>query len=165
MGSSGGIGSAIKEALKEHSFDELNNVIDWAIYAQGSIDESDVRDLFEANTLIPISLTQRLIPNIKKGVIFISSTAGITSNSMFPVYAASKAALNIYAQSMAKKHPELQFCSICPGPTDTKMWRSLNLPGKAQDPSEVAKAVRMAIEGAFQSGDIITVRNGEISCQ
>lgn len=162
-GATGGIGSAIKEALRGHDFDELKDEVDWLIFAQGTIDETDVRNLFEANTLMPISLTQRLLPNIKRGVIFISSTAGINGNGKFPVYSASKAALNCYSESMAKAHPELQFYAICPGPTDTKMWRGLGLKGKAQAPSEVARVVVETINGAFESGDIITVRDGIVS--
>jgi hypothetical protein len=45
------------------------------------------------------------------------------------------------------------------------MWRSLGLEGEAQHPSEVAKAVQRIMSGEFKSGDIITVRNGEVLCQ
>ncbi len=169
-GATGGIGSAIKESLKEHQlcFIERDGVychpqeFEWLILAQGMIDEMKPTETFDVNMLLSSHYTGLLMNHIKQGVIYISSTAGIKGNSKFPIYAASKAALNCYAQSMAKAHPELQFYSICPGPTDTKMWRSLNLEGKAQPPEEVARVVKLAMKGAFNSGDIIQVRDGQI---
>lgn len=162
-GSTGGIGSAIKEALGEHNFINDNKEIDWLIVAHGVIDEVQVLHHFTVNTVLPIQLTQSLFHRIRHGVIYISSTAGIRGNTQFPVYSAAKAAINSYAQTMAKKHLELQFYALCPGPTNTKMWRELKMNGKAQEPIEVAKAVKRILDGEFKSGDIITVRDGEVT--
>lgn len=162
-GETGGIGSAIKEALKEHHFIVITQAIDWLIFAHGIMDETNVEETFGVNTILPISETEKYISQIKKGVIYISSTAGIRGNDKFPVYSASKAALNSYAQTMARKHPHIGFYALCPGPTDTKFWRSLGLDGKAQSPTEVANAVLRIMDDEFKSGDIITVRNGEVS--
>lgn len=162
-GATGGIGSAIKDALREHDISEYHQEMDWLIFAHGIIDESDVGRTFAVNTLTCLQRTQDYLPNIKKGVIYISSTSAMTANSRLPVYSASKAALNTYARAMAKAHPNLQFYALCPGATNTKMWRNLKLEGTAQDPSEVAKAVKRIIEGEFTSGDIITVRDGVVS--
>ncbi len=162
-GATGGIGSAIKKVLKEHDFVEFSQDIDWIIFAHGVLDEDNAAYMFDTNTLKCIEETQACLSRLKKGVVYISSTSGIRGNTKFPIYSASKVALNSYAQTMARKHPELQFYAICPGPTDTKMWRSLKLEGKAQDPSEVAKAVKACMDGQFKSGDIITVRDGVVS--
>lgn len=169
-GATGGIGSAIKVSLSEHELTTLGSdeflslaSLDWLIFAQGKISERNFHATFEANILSCISITQAFLPGVTQGVIYISSTAGIHGSSMFPIYAASKAALNTYTISMAKKHPDKQFYAICPGPTDTKMWRSLSLPGEAQAPSKVADVVKLCLEGAFTSGDIITVRDGVTS--
>ncbi len=164
VGKTGGIGSAIYDSLKGHEFVEnANQHPDWLIFAQGVIDEEDVGGMFTVNTGLCIKLTQTFLPTLKQGVIYISSTAGIKGNTKFPVYSASKAALNSYVDTMARAHPELQFYALCPGPTDTKMWRSLGLEGEAQDPSEVAKAVKEIMDGKYKSGDVITVRNGKIT--
>lgn len=163
MGATGGIGSAIKESLKEHSFEDYENEIDWLIFAQGIINESSIEQTFEVNTNLCISLTKRLIRNIKRGVIYISSTSGIRGNTRFPIYSASKAAVNSYAQTMARSYADIQFYALCPGPTNTKMWQSLGLAGEAQEPSEVARAVKEIMDGKYKSGDIITVRDGIIT--
>lgn len=172
-GSTGGIGSAIESILaKQHLVFKANHCLvdevpkiegsyDWLIFAHGYIGEGHVDLTFKTNIFLPIYLIERFFPT--KGVIFISSTAGITCNSKFPVYSASKAAINAYSKSMAKRHEDKTFISICPGPTNTKMWRNLGLEGEAQEPIEVAKVVERAMNGEFKSGDIITIRNGQIS--
>lgn len=162
-GSTGGIGSAIKQVLSEHEFVETTQDVDWLICAHGFIGEQDIEKNFVVNTILCIRLTNQVLPTLKQGVIYISSTAAMTANSRFPVYSASKAAVNIYAKAMAKAHPELQFYAICPGPTNTKMWRNLKLEGEAQEPSEVAAVVRNAMNGWYKSGAIITIRNGVVS--
>lgn len=160
IGEKGGIGSAIKKNLSQHDFTEQN--VDWLIFAQGFIGEDEMAETFDANIFTCIEITEKYIRYLKEGVIYISSTAGITGNSKFPVYAASKAALNNYTKSMAKAHPMLSFYALCPGPTNTKMWKSLGISGQPQEPIEVAKAVQQILEGKFLSGSIITVRDGEI---
>lgn len=169
-GSTGGIGSAIKERLEgEHEVIPLGHqdvmasdtfgTVDWLICAHGVLDEEDIMTTMVSNVVWNISLARRC-----KGakIIFISSTAGIKGNDKYPVYAASKAALNTYGKSISK-HRECYL--VCPGPTDTKMWRNLNLDGYAQYPSTVAGAVEDVISGQYKSGSIITVRNGLITCE
>ncbi len=163
-GASGGIGSAIKNYLKDCDYGLNPYAIDWIIFAHGVINENDIEETFEVNTLKCIRQTFDLLPLVRHGIIFISSTAAITANSKFPIYSASKAAINVFAESMAKAYPEKKFYALCPGPTNTKMWQRLGLEGEAQDPIEVAKAIKRIIDGEFESGSIITVRKGEVVC-
>lgn len=160
-GSTGGIGSAIMTKLKMLDCEFVEGeeeVIDWLIFAHGILDEERIQETFDVNTLDCIYKTLIRLPRIKQGVIYISSTAGITGNTKFPVYAASKAALNSYSQSMARLHPELQFYALCPGPTDTPMIKHLDI--KKQKPEEVADVVIDIMGRIYKSGDIITVRDG-----
>lgn len=163
-GATGGIGSAIKEMLKEHEVIAVGRPdlypegdFDWVILAHGCLDETRVQETFEANVISHIQIAER---TKAENIIFISSTAA-RGNDRFPVYAASKAALNIYCKSISSKR---KCYTLCPGPTDTTMWRKLGLEGKAQSPKDVADAVkRIMVLGVYNSGDIITVRNGELS--
>lgn len=162
-GASGGIGSAIREALKEHTFVAQGEPeIDWIIYAHGVLDERHPAYMMNVNALTPMTDTLHHLPSLKQGVIYISSTAALKPTPDFPVYAASKAALNSYAQSMAKAHPELQFYAICPGPTDTKMWRSLNLEGTPQPPEAVANLVKEIVEGKWKGYDTLEIRDSQV---
>lgn len=165
-GATGGMGSAIKEALKEHEVIEVsrkqrkNLEGDWLICAHGVLDEKRLLPTFLVNAVWPITLTNN--SKISQGIIYISSTAALGGNSKYPVYSASKAALNIYAKSMQKAHPALQFYALCPGPTKTKMWDKLGLSGTPQEPVEVAKAVQRIMAGEFKGHVVITVRNGKV---
>jgi NAD(P)-dependent dehydrogenase (short-subunit alcohol dehydrogenase family) len=162
-GSTGGIGSAIKNRLKAHDLTnvphadiETKEEFDWMICAHGVLDENNVYGTFYANVIANINLAQKIKA---KNIIFISSTAGINGNDKYPIYAASKAALNMYCKSISSK----QICyAICPGPTNTPMWRKLGLKGDVQSPKEVARAVEFVMAGNYQSGDIIIIRNGII---
>lgn len=163
-GSTGGIGSAIKERLKDHSLTcvahtNINSDIefDWMICAHGFIDENSVVKTIDVNLIFNILLVEQIKA---KNIIFISSASGIKGNDKFPIYSASKAALNMYCKSISSKK---NCYAICPGPTDTKMWRGLGLEGEPQSPDEVAKVVEQIMNGEFKSGDLITVRNGEIT--
>lgn len=171
-GATGGIGSAIKESLATHGvtcFDPRDYMpftesFDWVIFAHGVIDEEFEDKTLWANTVVPMWITKDILPYLEYGVIYISSTAGINGNDKFPVYAASKAAINNYVKSMARGNPQHSFYALCPGPTDTPGWRKLKITDiQPQSPKEVAKAVKEIMDGKYKSGDIITVRDGVIS--
>lgn len=161
-GCTGGIGLAIKERLKDHELTcipradiETQEEFDWLICAHGTINEQDANETFIANIISNIHLTQTIKV---KNIIFISSTAAIKGNDGYPIYAASKAALNIYCKSIASK---VNCYALCPGPTDTPLIKHLDI--NKQSPDEVAKAVEKIMQGGYKSGDIITVRNGIIT--
>ncbi len=157
-GSRGGMGRAIANRL-QHNLTCLNHAefplniyqrFDWLICAHGALNEQDIQETFEANIFSHINL----IKNIKvKNVIFISSTSGIKGNDKFPIYSASKAALNMYAKLKG-------YYVVCPGATDTPMWHKLGLEGKAQDPDEVAKVVEDIINGKYPKGSFIKIKDG-----
>lgn len=161
-GATGGIGLAIKERLKKHKLVcvahadvETKEKFDWLICAHGIVLEDDVLETFMVNTISNIYLAQEIKA---KNILFISSTAGIKGNTKYPIYSASKAALNTYCKSIKN------CIALCPGATDTPGWRKLKITDvKPQSPTEVAKAVERIIKGEFKSGDIITVRNGVVS--
>jgi len=167
-GMSGGIGSAIAERLYGHEVVSVVNTeiggFDWLIFAHGVIGEENPMYTFSVNTLLCIEYVERLLPRLKEdgGIIFLSSTSGIKGNTKYPIYSASKAALNSYAETLARLKPKLQVHALCPGPTDTKMWRSLGLKGKAQPPERVADVVIDIIGGLHRSSVIITVRDSTV---
>lgn len=161
-GKNGGISSSIKERLKDHKIVwvdkadiETDEEFDWLICAHGILNEEHIVETFLANTISNIHLAQTINT---KNIIFISSTAGINGNDKYPIYSASKAALNMYCKAIADK---VNCYALCPGPTDTPLIAHLDI--KKQSPVEVAKAVERIMEGKYESGDIITIRDGQIS--
>jgi len=156
-GATGGIGSAIKKRLKGHKLTcvahadiETKQEFDWLICAHGVLNEEDVWETFHANVIDNIYLAQ----DIKvRNVIFISSTSGIKGNDKYPVYSASKAALNMYAKLKG-------YYVVCPGATDTPMFKKLGITDiKPQSPDEVAKIVERIVNGEIKE-KLITIRNG-----
>jgi len=148
---------------------------DWLVLAHGFIDsETDfehqapenIKRTFAINTLAGIYFAQLFLKHVSAGggIIFIASTAGLHGNDIYPVYAASKAAINTFAKALARRYKGRRFYSVCPGPTDTAMWQKIGgAHDDAQDPADVAKAVTEIISGAYTSGDVIVVRDGHIS--
>jgi len=149
--------------------------IDWLVASHGFIDtetnlekerHEDIEATFSINTLSVIYLTQLFLPHFKAdgGIIALSSTAGLKGNGRYAAYSASKAAVNNFMQAMARNRPELNFITICPGPTSTPMREKIA--GDAatkQNPSAIAQTVLGIVLGKtdYKSGDIIVVRDGQ----
>ena len=162
-GRTGGIGSAIEEMVGEENITRERSDLDWLILAHGTIDENNPQKVISVNTTLCIEEALEALPYLRKGIIFISSTSAMTANRNFPVYSASKAALNTFTLALAKAHPEKQFYALCPGRTETKMWQSLKLDGKTQSPEAVARVVKDIIDGKYLENRIITVRDGIVT--
>lgn len=154
-------------------------LVSWLILASGIAEENErtgqspenhIKNYFQVNTIAPIKLSE-LFKNYLEpdgGIIFIGSTAGISGNSDFPIYSATKGALHIYALSLAKKWAKITRKSIivAPGRTNTAMrQRIMGDASTAQSPNKVSDVVVNIITGEFQTsnGDTITVREGRAS--
>src|SRR3989344_7629246 len=163
------IGRLANRALKEHGR------ADWAVYAHGFLDaetglgkqrEEDIAATFDINTLSIIYLTRHLLPHLQRGSIFVSSTAGLSPNGQYAAYSASKAAVNAFAEAIAKTRPDLISIALCPGPTNTAMRRKIDPNAvSAQSPEIVAEAIADIVMGVspYKNGDTVVVRSGEIS--
>jgi short-subunit dehydrogenase len=153
--------------------------ISWLINSAGFIDleeptldlHSDaIKKTFTVNASTPAEITYRLLPYIQDfgGIIHISSTAGIWGNPSFPIYSASKSALNTFSRSIAKTLTQTQkrVIALCPGPTNTEMRELIAKDSsKHQNPDTVAEVVLEIIQknSAFKNGDTLIVRDGKTS--
>lgn len=151
--------------------------LDWIVCAHGYIDtETDlekqepgaIADTFDINIVSIVSLTKLFLKHLTPGggMLFLSSSAGITANGKTAAYSASKAAVNNFAEGMARNRSEFTFISICPGPTNTPMRdRIAGDAATKQSPSIIAATALRIISGEtdYQSGDIILIKDGEES--
>lgn len=157
---------------------ELGKKFDWIIYVAGYIDEHEPQSILTAeethktfliNTIAPIAIVAACEKQISQdgGVIFISSTAGLRGNEKFPVYSASKAALNNFGISLAKKWKDGRHVTIvCPGPTNTEMRQKIaGDSSQHQSPSHVSSLVVEIVTGkrVNPTGSILQIRNGLVS--
>jgi NAD(P)-dependent dehydrogenase (short-subunit alcohol dehydrogenase family) len=156
---------------------KVSKKIDWIICAHGFIinetelekqSPEDILKTFEVNAVSMAYIAKALLPHLNPGggMIFLSSTSALSPNGRYAAYSASKAAVNAFAQALARNKPEFTFIAVCPGPTNTSMRENLaHDAAKQQSPTVVAEVVQKIISGesTYQSGDIIVVKNGEIS--
>jgi short-subunit dehydrogenase len=150
--------------------------IEWVVHSAGYIstdepllkpDVKTIKETFLINTESVIALTYYLLPLITQegGVICISSTASLWGNPRFPIYAASKAALNTFAQSMARhfRNTEQSSIVVCPGPTNTALRERVAGDAKEQQsPQAVAGVVATILNrnSPYGNGDVVVVQGG-----
>jgi short-subunit dehydrogenase len=87
--------------------------------------ERSIYELFQVNTLAPITITQALLPYLQQAqgrVVFISSVAANLPTPQYAVYSSSKAALSGFARSLRPElSGEVAVQTIYVGPTATPM--------------------------------------------
>ncbi len=148
----------------------MTNKIDWIIYVTGYIttDEkekllsnAEVSKTYQINTFAFIDIVERLDKILAKngGVLAISSSASLYGNGDFPIYASSKAALNIFCKSLKKRwSSERHVYVVCPGGTNTKMRQRISTDAsEQQSPDTVADLVNELITTPSQYKEVIHV--------
>lgn len=152
--------------------------IDWIIIANGYIDENEnkgkisyesIQKTFNVNTIAPAFIIQELSSSLTEtgGIIAISSTASLSGNPGFPIYSASKGALNVLMKSYAKEFTstERKVITICPGGTNTKMRERVAADAnKKQSPNVIADCIVGIINKGsdFANDDIIVINDGTV---
>ncbi len=108
---------------------------------------------YRINVRAPYLLTQKLLPMITKSkgqIVFVNSTAGLSSWENNSQYSASKHALRAIANSLRKEvaYSGVKVVSVFPGATDTPMQRQVQqMEGNEYNPdvflavSEVARSI------------------------
>ena len=118
--------------------DDLPDSIDALLYCPGSIslksiqrmDISDIREDFRINVEGAFNVIKKVLPNLKKdegaSVVFISSVAAKSGMTFHSSIAASKAALEGFARSLASElAPRVAINCVAPSLTNTPMAEHL----------------------------------------
>ncbi len=121
-----------------------------------SINIEQLKHTFNVNLFGTIELTEKLIPNLKKGgqIVNITSDWGSFSEKNFdefqPHYKMSKVALNMYTKLLAKRLEKQQIIvsALDPGWTQTDMGGN----EASRKPNDVATDVRNLITNNSKSG-------------
>jgi len=124
-------------------------------HALAGIDEATPDQLdavFQTNMRAPFLITRRLLPSLRRAagdIVFVNSTASINPRAEVGVYAASKAALRAFADSLrAEVNADgVRVLSIFPGRTATPMQAAIHAyegrdyrPDALMQPDSVAAA-------------------------
>lgn len=173
LGGTGGIGSACARKMKDAIAYGRQDVdlsdefyIDVRryqaiIHAAGTFGEKEMEVNFNSCVrLVELAEEQ----NWQGNIVFLSSTAATFGRSAYPIYSASKAALNAYIEA---RHEELAskgiyINAIAPARTNTELQRKLNpsvKPEEMIDPEYVADYV-IKYTDTKAHGHIIYIRKG-----
>ncbi len=149
-------------------------------------------ETMELNVRSAVLVTMAAIPQMRArgngAVLYTASTSGLVGSPYSPVYSLAKFGLVGLARSLAKRHAKegLRFNVICPGPTDTPMFRQFarrpdtltahnqdietmvtqratsHVAGRLGRPEEVANVAMFLLsdEASFVNGTALTVDGG-----
>jgi len=125
----------------------------------GEITAGKIAELAAVNLTAPIELTRLLVPGMAErgrgGVAFVSSIAGVTGVRGEAVYAATKAGLSAFAESLAYevRGSGVAVSVIVPGVIDTPFFSRRGRPyGRARPAPIPAGRVAAAIVSALERG-------------
>jgi short-subunit dehydrogenase len=131
----------------------INNAGD--VFAKLSLEFTDelFEKTFDLDFKAPIKLTQALVTKLINGfIINISSLSDRYPDPMFGLYGSSKAALNIYFETIAAENKNLKIINVLPNYIDTPMQHTLNDNNKDFDwnmpmkPDQVAELIPYIID-------------------
>lgn len=148
-------------------------------------DEAFQARVLEINLAGPIRVTRAVLPDMMEAgfgrIVLVSSDAGRVGSSGETIYAAAKGGLLAFAKSVAReavRHGVTANC-VCPGPTDTPLFRGLAAEGPEGDritqaleraipmrrlgrPEDVAPAVAFLAsdEAGYVTGQTLSVSGG-----
>jgi short-subunit dehydrogenase len=123
----------------------------------GDITAAKTAELMTVNLAAPIELTRLLLPGMiqrRSGrVVFVSSIAGVTGVRGEAVYAATKAGLSTFAESIDYEGRDhgVRACVVVPGVIDTPFFTRRGRPYGRKRPAPVpAERVARAIVSALE---------------
>lgn len=142
--------------------------IDLFIYAVGFYQNGTITDLnghniqqtINTGIIAPAIFLQKILQKQKqlKGFIAISSTSGQTPRLREPIYAASKAGLNMLADSIALDKRVAKTLLVSPAGMDTNFWRGKKRKGRLLDPKWVAEKIIKEFQKKFSYKHMLILR-------
>lgn len=133
----------IKEAVSKITDSHIDLLVNNAGYLERCDSLNFSRDVFEKtfqlNMIAPVLMVENLLPKLKDSIIInISSISDRLGDNNYAAYCSSKAALNIYFDSISTKYMDFKIYSILPDYVDTPMLRK-DMEGKDFNWEEVLK--------------------------
>ena len=137
------------------------------------ITDTEYNNSFDTNIKPIFYFSKEILPIMKRrgsGIIVnITSTAGLSANSMFPIYSASKFAARGLTQSIGKSliNSGISYFSVAPAGINTKMRRYLFGDKDAemqQKPEEVANIIVKLLlkKNGVPNGADVVIRKGKV---
>ena len=113
------------------------------------------------SAVLVAALAERTMSN-GGNVVYVGSSSAMKGRANFPLYSASKAALNNFTESMAERNQanNIRFNCVNPGQTLTEMLAQVNLPPDPARALSVEHVARVIISycDTHQTGQIVNIR-------
>ncbi len=96
----------------------------------------ELERIWRVDFLGTVHVARATVPRLRERgeLVLFSSLAGWIPSPRLSAYAAAKAAINAYAQVLARENPEVTIRCVCPSQVDTPQFRKI----AAEDPAAVA---------------------------
>ncbi len=113
------------------------------------------------SAVIVADFAEKTMPN-GGNVVYIGSSSAMKGRTAFPLYSASKAAVNNFTEAMAERNlaNNIRFTCVNPGQTLTQMLAEANLPSdssRALSAEFVARAIISYCDTEL-TGEIVNIR-------
>ena len=132
---------------------------------KGPLNGTSVYDILALNVDALIAMTKAFLPDIERSsgfIINVASVAGLVPIPLMAVYAASKAYVVSFSESLSFETNARVLC-ICPGPVDTEFHDRAGSPALrrgARSPDQVARETMRALRGR----SIVRVTDPSLRC-
>jgi uncharacterized protein len=132
---------------------------------KGPLNDTPVQSLLALNVDALTAMTKTFLPDIERSsgfVINVASVAGLVPIPQMSVYAASKAYVVSFSESLSFETDARVLC-ICPGPVDTEFHDRAGSPALrrgARSPDQVARETMRALRGR----SIVRVTDPSLRC-
>ncbi len=164
--------SAIKLAISNIPSEHIDILINNAGYLEQCDSLNFSKEIFEKtfglNMIAPVLVVQNLLPKLKDSVVInISSISDRLGDNMYALYCSSKAALNIYFDSISTKYKDFKIYNILPDYVDTPMLRK-DMEGKDFDwdsilkTSDIVDTVKLVLDSDLPNNARIAVINNSM---
>lgn len=116
-----------------------------------SLDDDAIRTMFETNLIAPVMLTRDALPLLRASgdalIVNISSGMGLLAFPFYSVYAASKAGIARFGESLRREldGEGISVLNVFPVATDTSMMKTARVITPMETPDAVAEAIVEAI--------------------
>ena len=141
----------------------LNNAgtVEPVSLADGLFDAQSIERAFNLNVVAVMVLTAAFLRSAPKTadlrVMNISSGAGRKPTAGWPVYCATKAALDHYTRVLAEENPDLRVASLAPGVIDTAMQEHIRSSDRRQFP-DLDRFLQLHEQGQLASPQSVASR-------
>ncbi|MEK7454935.1 MULTISPECIES: SDR family NAD(P)-dependent oxidoreductase [Sphingomonadaceae] len=131
-----------------------------------AIDEDEIRAMIEVDLVAPIMLTRAALPLLRTGpesmIVNVSSAIALVAMPYYATYAAVKAGLANFGESMRRElnGEGIRVMTVYPSGTDTPMMATNNAGPEIGFSLEPAEAVAEAIIAGIENDAISVVRGG-----